>query len=258
MYSISEWSYWWGGTVLPRPHWIIGSHVWIGSTMGGVWHCQWCGGKIFHLSCYTCILSIASTWWQGSHSHILYLVSCILYLVSCILYLVSCILYLVSCILYLVSHISYIVSHISYLISHFSFLIASFSFVIILSQQYTNYTFFQPFTNEFPRADIHELIAPDLLHQVIKGTFKDHLVMWVEEYLVAVHSQAGADTILDQIDQRCIFHTTIFCLFSWNTIELHLLHLLLAYNNSRRVEGSNSGPAMIPRHLWRYAIFFCH
>ncbi|KAI9569828.1 hypothetical protein HD554DRAFT_2037827 [Boletus coccyginus] len=28
----------------------------------------------------------------------------------------------------------------------------------------------------FPRADIHELIVLDLLHQLIKGTFKDHLV----------------------------------------------------------------------------------
>ncbi|KAH9047251.1 hypothetical protein EDB84DRAFT_1557647 [Lactarius hengduanensis] len=37
-----------------------------------------------------------------------------------------------------------------------------------------------PFTHSFPRADIHELIAPDLLHQVIKGVFKDHLVAWIE------------------------------------------------------------------------------
>ncbi|KAG2342485.1 hypothetical protein BDR05DRAFT_1000806 [Suillus weaverae] len=36
-----------------------------------------------------------------------------------------------------------------------------------------------PFTNDFPRGNIHELIAPDILHQPIKGTFKDHLVTWV-------------------------------------------------------------------------------
>ncbi|KAI0037730.1 hypothetical protein FA95DRAFT_1453832, partial [Auriscalpium vulgare] len=29
-----------------------------------------------------------------------------------------------------------------------------------------------PFTSALPRADIHELISPDILHQLIKGTFK--------------------------------------------------------------------------------------
>ncbi|KAF8256793.1 hypothetical protein EI94DRAFT_1849394 [Lactarius quietus] len=33
-----------------------------------------------------------------------------------------------------------------------------------------------PFTHGFPHADIHELLLPDLLHQVIKGVFKDHLL----------------------------------------------------------------------------------
>ncbi|KAH9021546.1 hypothetical protein EDB84DRAFT_1589616 [Lactarius hengduanensis] len=33
-----------------------------------------------------------------------------------------------------------------------------------------------PFTNDFPRADIYESLSPDLLHQIIKGSFKDHLV----------------------------------------------------------------------------------
>ena len=60
----------------------------------------------------------------------------------------------------------------------------------------------QPFTEHFPRANIHELITPDLLHQVIKGVFKDHLVDWVCEYLQRQNGKAGANSILDEIDWR--------------------------------------------------------
>jgi Plavaka transposase len=68
---------------------------------------------------------------------------------------------------------------------------------------YSNQTcHLQPFTNDFPRADIHELISPDILHQLIKGTFKDHLVTWVEEYLVVTHGKARADEIISDIDRR--------------------------------------------------------
>ncbi|KAJ6622418.1 hypothetical protein B0H10DRAFT_2175040 [Mycena sp. CBHHK59/15] len=59
-----------------------------------------------------------------------------------------------------------------------------------------------PFTYDFPRADIHELLSSDLLHQVIKGTFKDHLVSWVADYLQIVHGSAEANAILDEIDRR--------------------------------------------------------
>ncbi|KAG2005024.1 hypothetical protein CC2G_003523 [Coprinopsis cinerea AmutBmut pab1-1] len=59
-----------------------------------------------------------------------------------------------------------------------------------------------PFTDEFPRADIYELIAPDLLHQVIKGTFKDHLVEWINDYIYAVHPESKALEIIQDIDRR--------------------------------------------------------
>ena len=50
------------------------------------------------------------------------------------------------------------------------------------------------FTNDFLHADIHELIAPNLLHQIIKGAFKDHLVKWVEKYLCHMHEDAHCHT----------------------------------------------------------------
>ncbi|KAJ7884272.1 hypothetical protein B0H13DRAFT_2537445 [Mycena leptocephala] len=59
-----------------------------------------------------------------------------------------------------------------------------------------------PFTSHFPRADIHELLACDLLHQVIKGTFKDHLVSWVNEYLHIEHGEKKALEIIQDIDRR--------------------------------------------------------
>ncbi|GLB43818.1 hypothetical protein LshimejAT787_1500020 [Lyophyllum shimeji] len=57
-----------------------------------------------------------------------------------------------------------------------------------------------PFTYSFPFADIYELI--DLLHQIIKGTFKDHFVMWVEDYINLSHPAAEAKKILADIDRR--------------------------------------------------------
>ncbi|KAH9957482.1 hypothetical protein BGW80DRAFT_1185947 [Lactifluus volemus] len=59
-----------------------------------------------------------------------------------------------------------------------------------------------PFTADFPRADIHEMISPDLLHQVIKGAFKDHLVTWVCDYLALTNTESQGNAILDDIDRR--------------------------------------------------------
>lgn len=60
----------------------------------------------------------------------------------------------------------------------------------------------QPFTTHFPRADIHEMLSADILHQLIKGTFKDHLVQWIADYLHLTHGETRADNILDDIDRR--------------------------------------------------------
>jgi Plavaka transposase len=56
--------------------------------------------------------------------------------------------------------------------------------------------------HDFPRADIYELIAPDLLHQVIQGMFKDHLIMWVEEYLIITHGKTDVKDILDDMNRQ--------------------------------------------------------
>lgn len=58
----------------------------------------------------------------------------------------------------------------------------------------------KPFTHSFPHADIYLLLAPNLLHQLIKGVFKDHLVTWVSKYLVHVHGKSAGLKIIDDID----------------------------------------------------------
>jgi hypothetical protein len=62
----------------------------------------------------------------------------------------------------------------------------------------------QPFMMRFPRADIYELLTADLLHQAIKGAFKDHFVQWVEDYLKEIYGSSRAEAILDEIDRRYV------------------------------------------------------
>ena len=44
------------------------------------------------------------------------------------------------------------------------------------------------------------MISQDLLHQVIKGTFKDHLVTWIVDYIQCVNSEGEARHLLDELD----------------------------------------------------------
>ncbi|KAJ3475789.1 hypothetical protein NLI96_g11604 [Meripilus lineatus] len=59
-----------------------------------------------------------------------------------------------------------------------------------------------PFTSNFPRADICELLSPDLLHQLIKGTFKDHIIKWIEGYIFKTYTLTLAKQLMDDIDWR--------------------------------------------------------
>ncbi|KAJ3742593.1 hypothetical protein DFH05DRAFT_1376563, partial [Lentinula detonsa] len=51
-------------------------------------------------------------------------------------------------------------------------------------------------------ADIHEMLSPDLLHQIIKGCFEDMLVEWTLEYLAAEHREAKANQIINDIHRH--------------------------------------------------------
>jgi hypothetical protein len=108
----------------------------------------------------------------------------------------------------------------------------------------------QPFTNDFPRADIHEMMSPDLLHQVIKGTFKDHLVSWVEAYIALKYGR-DAEEVLRIIDRRSV-PRKVFRSYTQSDIlsilsASHSRLLLQTYGASLMAETSNNGQGTTQR-----------
>src|SRR5271168_1672419 len=72
---------------------------------------------------------------------------------------------------------------------------------IFMLESSSHYFYLQPFTTDFPHANIHELLPPDLLHQIIKGTFKDHLVTWVVDWM---ETQPNFKDIITEMDRQCV------------------------------------------------------
>ncbi|KAJ7676822.1 hypothetical protein DFH06DRAFT_1291713 [Mycena polygramma] len=59
-----------------------------------------------------------------------------------------------------------------------------------------------PVYERFPAGRHSRNAVAGFAPQIIKGSFKDHLVTWVGEYLYLAHSKAEADGIMDEIDRR--------------------------------------------------------
>jgi hypothetical protein len=81
------------------------------------------------------------------------------------------------------------------------------------------FTFSKLFTIGIPHTDINKLLSPDLLHQLIKGAFKDHLITWVNNYIKLEYPELQARKILDDIDWWYYVFSFIY--------KLKLIHVLI-------------------------------
>ena len=125
----------------------------------------------------------------------------------------------------------------------------SYNFLLWIHYTYvlvaiTHYFPSQPFTDYFLRADIHKLISPDILHQLVKGAFKDHVVTWIHSYIKAKHGEQAGNKILDDIDQRYFFSPKIYGPKSKTIFSIALAHPSQGYVNFQKAGGLSNGRAM--------------
>ncbi|KAI9570938.1 hypothetical protein HD554DRAFT_2203708 [Boletus coccyginus] len=118
------------------------------------------------------------------------------------------------------------------------------------------------FMSLFPCSDIHVLLAPNLLHQLIKGTFKDHLVDWMvctfhaflEFCFIAQHDIITDDTLEDLEDALKHFHEYHKIFISANHY-LELIHLFDTPNGLCSSITESKYIKAVKRPYWRSSKF---